>query len=77
MKTFRVIRVGSMWQGKQDGEAATLVTTVDFQQVRTIVFERARELGPSRVLVFDANGEPTEERTFGIPKPKGYAGDWS
>ncbi len=77
MRTFRVVRAGGMWQGKQDGEVELLVSTEDLELVRSLVFERARELGPSRVLVLDASGTTIEERTFGPPKPKGYAGDWS
>jgi hypothetical protein len=77
MKTFRVVRMeNGQWQGKQDGQGEILIITENRDLVREAVFQVAREAGPARVLVFDAGGSCIEERTFGPPKPKGYAGDW-
>lgn len=78
MRTFRVRRMGNgQWQGQEDGVEEIIASATDEISVRKIVFSRARELGPARVLIFDADGAVLEERTFSAPKPKGYAGDWS
>ena len=78
MRTFRVRRTGNgQWQGQEDGVEEILVSADDESSVRKIVFDRARETGPARVLVFDTSGAVLEERTFSAPKPKGYAGDWT
>ncbi len=74
--TFRVThRPDGSWQGLGgDGQLIVVSHTQDLVKVE--VFKVAKELGNSRVLVFDTSGDEVEERTFGPAAPKGYAGDW-
>ncbi len=64
------------WQGTREGNEPPIVISHTQALVKTEVFKQARDLGHSRVLVFNSSGDETEERTFGTPRVKGYAGSW-
>ncbi len=58
----------------KEGEEFPIVISHTQALVKQELFNSARDLGHSRVLVFDGAGAETEERSFGIPGFKGTVG---
>ena len=75
--TFKITyRQDGQWQGTQQGDERPIIISPTQETVKEAIFRRARDLGDSRVLVFNGSGDETQERTFGAPSTKGYAGNW-
>lgn len=75
--TFRIsYRPDGKWQGTKDREEPPIVISHTQALVKEEVFEQARVLGHSRVLVYNGRGEEEEERSFGAPRLPKAASTW-
>lgn len=69
------MRHDGKWQGLEQGSEMPLIITHTRELAEEVIFDLAREVGNSRVLVYNSNNEVTQERTFAKVPPKDQ-GSW-
>jgi hypothetical protein len=68
-RTFHIRpTVDGTWHALESGNSAPLVVTRTRKDAQDAVFSLAREVGNSRVLVYNEQGHLLEERTFDVPR---------
>jgi hypothetical protein len=75
-RIYRItFRHDGKWQGLEEGSDQPLIVTHTQELAEEAVFEKARELGNARVLIYNGNNEVTQERTF-AEAPRKDRGSW-
>ncbi len=71
-RIYRItLRSDGKWQGIENGAEVPLILALTRELAEEVIFDMAREVGNSRVLVYNSHNELTQERTFAAKPSKG------
>ncbi len=74
-KIYRItLRPDGKWQGIENGAEVPLILAHTRELAEEVIFDMAREVGNSRVLVYNSHNELTQERTFAAKPARGTIG---